>query len=141
MAINAESIATVEIYYQGQPVSGGEIDFPLPINGASGKFEKTSSFFYLVGNVDQADVVFSDSQFILLPKDTGRGKINLDGDLIFNNSSQDARQALRMPVLKNLASGTSANGMKVHFSSEETAGHYSKGAFANTFTLIITPVI
>lgn len=141
MSIDAQSVAKVVLYYQGVPVTGDQIDFPLPINGSSEKFEKNSSFFYLVGNVDQADVVFSDNQFVLQPTDSATGSINLDGEFIFGGNPQDARSTLRMPVLNNISEGTSTNGMKIHFASEYTAGHYSKGAFANTFTLIITPVI
>lgn len=141
MAINAESVAKVVLYYQGTPITGDEIDFPLPINGTSEKFEKTSSYFYLVGNVDQADVVFTDAQFVLMPVKGATGSVNLRGDFIFNNASQPAQQSIRLPVLRKLAEGTSTNGVKIHFASEYTVGHYSKGAFANTFTLMITPVI
>lgn len=49
--ISAESIARIALYYEDRPLNGKEFDFPLPINGISQKFENTSSFFHLIGNV------------------------------------------------------------------------------------------
>lgn len=42
--IAAESTAKVVLYYMGKPVVSDQIDFPLPVNGNSQKFEQTSTF-------------------------------------------------------------------------------------------------
>lgn len=139
--VGAESVAKIMLYYQGKPVVGDQIDFPLPINGDSLKFEKTSTFFYLVGNVPQADIVFTDGQFVLPQVVGGDDRIFLDGSFIFNNNESSATSSLRVPVLGDISQGTTKNGVKIKFISQKTAGFYKKGDYANTFTLMVTPVI
>lgn len=139
--IAAESVARVMLYYQGKPVIGDQIDFPLPINGNSLKFEKTSDFFYLVGNVPQANIVFSDGQFLLPQIIGGDDTIVLNGSFIFNKNESSATASLRVPVLSDISQGTTQNGIKIKFISQKTAGFYKKGDYANTFTLVVTPVI
>ncbi|MTH45585.1 hypothetical protein [Intestinirhabdus alba] len=139
--IAAESVARVALYYEGKPVDGDQIDFPLPINGNSQKFEKTSTFFYVVGNVPQANIVFSDNQFVLPQTIGGDDKIILTGSFIFNQKESDATTPLRIPVINNISQGTIRNGIKIKFISQKTAGFYKKGDYANTFTLTVAPVI
>ena len=139
--ISAESVARVSPYYRGLPVPERGIDFVLPVNGLSQKLEKTSSNFYVVGNVAQADIVFAESEFILPQVYGGNTEMVLDGDFIFSGVATSASQTLRVPVLANINEGTSANGLKVKFSSRLTSGNYTKGDYANVFTLIVTPVI
>ncbi|OON42178.1 hypothetical protein BTJ39_03240 [Izhakiella australiensis] len=139
--ISAESVARISLYYRGLPVPEEGIDFTLPVNGLSQKLERTSSNFYLVGNVDQADIIFDESEFILPQIYGGNTKMLLDGNFIFGGSVTSAGQTLRIPVLDNISQGTSVNGLKIKFSSKLTAGNYTKGDYANVFTLIVTPVI
>lgn len=139
--VAAESVAKVMLYYEGKPVVGDQVDFPLPINGNSLKFEKTSTFFYLVGNVPQADIVFTDGQFVLPQIVGGDDSIILNGSFIFNNNESSATTPLRVPVLTDISQGTTQNGVKIKFISQKTAGFYKKGDYANTFTLMVTPVI
>jgi len=141
MDIEAESVARISIYYLHLPVTSSGINFPLPINGISERFERTSNFIYLVGNVEQADVVFSDSKFELIST-TGRDeKINLLGDFIYQGVSSNAQQMLQVPVLKKISDATIATGFKVRFRSEFTSGVYTQDIYANTFTLLVTPKI
>lgn len=139
--ISAESIARIALYYEDKPLSGNEFEFPLPINGISQKFEKTSSFFHLVGNVDNAEIVFLEKQFVLPQVFGGNTHINLDGSFIHQGIESDATKNLPMPVLKNISQATTANGVKVKFISELLAGNYTKGKYANTFTLIVMPIL
>jgi len=44
-------------------------------------------------------------------------------------------------VIRNTGQSNVQNGVKIHFSSEKLAGDYTKGQYANTFTLLLTPVI
>jgi len=141
MDISAEALARVTLYYKGVPVDNQDIDFPLVVNGSSLKLEKISSLFYLVGNVSQADVYFSDPAFTLINDQDSSFKMGLQGGFIIDGVEKDARDVLHAPVLNTISEGTSNNGFKVHFASELTAGHYKTGAFYNTFTLIVTPVV
>ena len=139
--IAAESTAKVVLYYMGKPVVSDQIDFPLPVNGNSQKFEQKSTFFHLVGNVPQSDIVFTDTQFVLPQIKGGNDKIILSGSFILNKSEKDATLPLRVPVVSDISQGTIKNGVKIRFVSEKTAGFYRKGSYANTFTLMITPVV
>lgn len=139
--ISAESVARVSLYYRGLPIPEKGIDFTLPVNGLSQKLERTSSNFYLVGNVDQADIFFDQSEFVLPQVYGGNTKMQLDGNFIFSGSVTSANQTLRVPVLDNISQGVSANGLKIKFASKLTSGNYTKGDYANVFTLIVTPVI
>lgn len=139
--ISAESVARVALYYMGSPVPDTGIDFPLVVNGLSQKFERTSSDFHIVGNVEQAEVVFEDSEFVLHQIYGGNTKMPLSGSFIFKGAEIDATKVLRVPVLENISQGATANGLKIKFLSQFTAGNYTKGDYANIFTLIVTPVI
>jgi hypothetical protein len=139
--INAESIPRVALYYKLRPISNGEIDFPLPINGASKHFENTSTSFYIVGNIPGAEVVFSDSDFTLYSLSGRDNVINLTGEFVFNNNHSSALQMISIPVLKNILFANSTNGFKVHFKSKSLAGNYSQGGYANSFTLLVKPTL
>lgn len=139
--ISAESVAKVSLYYKGLPVPERGIDFVLPINGLSQKLEKTSSIFHMIGNVEQADIVFAESEFLLSQVYGVNTDITLDGNFIFNGVVTGANQTLRVPVLGDVTKGTSNNGLKIKFSSQLTSGNYTNGDYANVFTLIIMPVI
>ncbi|GLR07777.1 hypothetical protein COO59_10190 [Mixta theicola] len=139
--VSAESVARVALYYDGKPLNDNNIDFPLRVNDISRRFEQTSLFFYLVGNVDQADIVFTENNFVLSQADNSSATISLNGHFIFNNAESSATQNLRMPVLKDIAQKSHDSGAKVRFVSEYLASHYAQGRYANVFTLIITPVI
>ncbi|QKJ88638.1 hypothetical protein PMPD1_3724 [Paramixta manurensis] len=138
--VGAESVARVVVYYHDVPVTGNNINFPLPINGLSQHFERVSDFFYVVGNVEQADVVFSDSSFVLYSTSGANRKINLSGEFIFQNSPSSALKPLHVPVLKNISEATVATGFKVHFTSEFLAGNYTQDTYANSFTLLVKPI-
>lgn len=139
--VSAESLARIDIYYQGHPVTGEQIDFPLSINGPSRKLDRTSSAIYLVGNVSSADIAFSDTRFILPQINGGSDRIELDGKFILGNNSHDASETLHIPVISDLSQGTEENGVKIRFISKKTIEAYTKGDYANTFTLIVTPVL
>lgn len=139
--ISAESLARISLYYKGVPVTGNGIEFTLPINGLSQKLERTSSNFYLVGNVNQADIIFEQREFVLPQIYGGNMRMLLDGSFIFGGSITSANQKLRIPVLDNITQGVSANGLKIKFSSQLPSGNYSQGDYASVFTLIVTPVI
>lgn len=139
--ISAESVARVSLYYENKPIEGDNFDFTLPVNGISQKFERESGFFHIVGNIDQADIVFAETHFILPQVSGGNSSINLSGDFIYRAESYQALQNLRMPVIRNVGQSNVQNGVKIHFSSEKLAGDYTKGQYANTFTLLLTPVI
>ncbi|WP_436919021.1 hypothetical protein [Escherichia coli] len=128
--IAAESTAKVVLYYMGKPVVSDQIDFPLPVNGNSQKFEQTSTFFHLVGNVPQSDIIFTDTQFVLPQIKGGNDKIILSGSFILNKSEKDATLPLRVPVVSDISQGTIKNGVKIRFVSEKTAGFYRKGSYA-----------
>ncbi|WP_071591455.1 hypothetical protein [Serratia marcescens] len=138
--IAAESIPRIAIYYQNKPVTGLGIDLELPVNGYSQHFEKTTDFLYVVGNVDNADVLFSDAGFVLNAISSGPGKINLKGEFIYQGSPSNALGKLRIPVLRNIGEATVSKGFKVHFKSDSLAGSYPKGSYANSFTLLVTPI-
>ncbi|WP_044181637.1 hypothetical protein [Phytobacter massiliensis] len=139
--ISAESVARVTLYYRGIPVSSDGLDFPLVVNGISQKIEQTSSNFFLVGNVDRADLVFEDSEFVLPQVYGGNTKMPLIGSFIFQGAVTDSRQTLQVPVLDDISQARAVNGLKIKFATEFTAGHYTKGRYGNVFTLIVTPVI
>jgi hypothetical protein len=139
--ISAESVPRVAVYYMGSPVPDTGLDFPLTVNGISQKFERTSSDFHIVGNVEQADIVFEDAEFVLPQMNGGNRSISLSGNFVFNGAEISATKILRVPVLDNISQGAAGNGVKVKFISEFTAGNYTKGDYANIFTLIVTPVI
>jgi len=141
LEVAAESVAHVVVYYHDAPVTGNNINFPLPIHGLSQHFERVSDYFYVVGNVPQAEVFFSDSSFALYATSGRENKINLAGSFIFDNKSSGAQQPLRVPVLKNISEATSASGFKVHFKSEFLAGNYSQDNYANSFTLLVKPIL
>ncbi len=139
--ISAESVARVTLYYKFFPVAGEQFDFPLAINSQSRKFEREAGYFYAVGNVTQAEVLFVDNKFELLPAG-GRGNpMTLQGAFLFNGADKPANQPLRIPVLKSVAQGNKENGIRVRFSSEYSIDSYSQGSYSNTFTLIVRPVI
>lgn len=140
MDISAESLAKIALYYQNTPLKGNEFDFSLPINASTGKFEKTSDLFHLVGNIEQAEIIFAERDFILNKTDDGGGVINLTGNFIFDKKPYSVTQKLRIPVLEQISRATSANGFRINFSSQLLAEKYSQGRYANTFTLLITPV-
>lgn len=140
MDISAESLAKIALYYQNTPLKDNEFDFSLPVNASTGKFEKTSELFHLVGNVEQAEIIFAESDFILKKIDEGSGVINLAGNFIVDKNSYSVTQKLRMPVLDKISQATPANGFRINFSSQLLAEKYSQGHYANTFTLLITPV-
>lgn len=139
--ISAESIARIALYYEDRPLNGKEFDFPLPINGISQKFENTSSFFHLIGNVDNAEIVFLENNFVLPQVFGGNTHINLDGSFIHQGGETDSTKKLRLPVLKNISQATTSNGFKVKFISEFLAVNYTKGKYENTFTLIVMPIL
>ena len=139
--ISAESVARVALYYDGKPLTDNNIEFPLQVDDFSRRFEKTSLFFYLVGNIDQADITFTENKFTLAQMDNSVAGINLDGHFIYQDREINATQTLRMPVLSDIAQKSPDSGAKVRFVSEYLASHYAKGRYANVFTLIITPVI
>jgi len=139
MNVAAESVARVVVYYRNLPITGNGIDFPLPIDGLSQHFERTSDLFYVVGNVAEAEVLFSDSAFVLLSS-KGKGKINLVGDFIYQNTLSSALVPLQVPVIKNINEATVATGFKVHFKSDFLAGNYTQGTYANSFTLLVKPI-
>lgn len=139
--ISARSVARVVLYYDGLPLNDNNINFPLFVNDYSRRFEQTSPFFYLVGNVGQADIVFAEDNFFLSSADNSSVSIFLKGDFIFRGQQKTATQYLRMPVLDDIAQKSPLNGAKVRFVSEHLASHYAKGRYSNVFTLIITPVI
>ena len=139
--ISAQSVARVALYYDGKPLSDNQLDFPLPVDSGNGKFEQTSSYFWLVGNVDRAEIVFAENNFILPEKSNPYATIELRGNFIFNGVERSAKQKLTMPVLKDITRRRNDNGARVHFSSEYPASHYAQGRYANTFTLLITPIV
>ncbi|QHM73473.1 hypothetical protein [Mixta intestinalis] len=139
--ISAESLPKVTIYYDGKPVDGKDIDFPLVVNGVSQKFENVSPKIYLVGNVDQADIVFTDKNFSLTHESGKQADIDLSGSFIFKGVEKNATQALRMPVIKKLTQGSTENSVKIRFVSEHLAGYYAKGKYSNAFTLMVTPIL
>ena len=139
--IDAKSVSRVAIYYRERPVTGSSIDFPLPIDGISQRFERVSDLLYLVGNVPQAEIVFVDPAFVLNSLSGRREKINLSGYFIHNGISSDSRIPREVPVLKNISEATVATGFKVHFRSEYSSGFYTQDSYANTFTLLVTPKI
>lgn len=141
LEISAESVARVALYYHYIPVTGEQIEFPLAVNNLSRKFERESGFFYVVGNVDQADILFIDDKFELLPASGHGQNMTLHGTFAFNGANKPANQPLRMPVLKSAAQGNQANGLKIRFASEYSIDGYSQGNYFNTFTLIVRPVI
>ncbi|MEW5558780.1 hypothetical protein AB1287_00695 [Enterobacter asburiae] len=137
LEVAAESVARVVVYYHDAPVAGSSINFPLPINGLSQHFERVSDLFYVVGNVEQAEIVFADSSFVLYSTSGADRQINLSGEFIFNNTPSSALQPLQVPVLKNITEATVAKGFKIHFKSELLAGNYSQDTYANSFTLLV----
>ncbi|RWR03294.1 hypothetical protein ED28_03080 [[Pantoea] beijingensis] len=140
--VDAESIAKIVVYYRNTAIiSGAEVNFPLVVNGVSQHFERTSDFFYVVGNVEQADVTFTDTSFELYASNGSANKINLAGDFIFNGSTTNALDTLRVPVLNNINEAKVSNGFKVHFKSELLAGNYAQDRYANTFTLLIKSIL
>ncbi|WP_264289726.1 hypothetical protein [Duffyella gerundensis] len=139
--VSAESVARIALYYENKPIEGGSFDFSLPVNGISQKFERESGFFHIVGNIDQADIVFAETNFTLPQISGGNSIINLNGEFIFRAQAFQALQTLRVPVIRNTGQSNVQNGVKIHFSSEKLAGDYTKGQYANTFTLLLTPVI
>lgn len=139
--VSAESIARIALYYEGKPLHGKEFSFPLPINGISRKFENTSSLFHLVGNVDNAEIVFLESRFVLPQVSGGNNHINLIGSFIYQGGEADSTKKLRVPVLKNISQTAEANGVKVKFISEFLSGKYTSGKYANTFTLLVMPIL
>ncbi|MFD1800827.1 hypothetical protein ACFSFZ_01240 [Mixta tenebrionis] len=141
LEISAESIPKVTIYYDGKPVDGKDIDFPLAIGSTSRKFENTSPLIHLVGNVDQADIIFTDKEFKLLHANGDQNSIALTGSFIFKKVEKESTQTLRMPVIKKLTQGSTENGVKIRFVSEHLAVDYAKGKYANTFTLMVSPIL
>nr|WP_315289670.1 hypothetical protein [Serratia proteamaculans] len=139
--IAAESIPRLAIYYQGKPVTGLGIDLELPVNGYSQHFEQTTDFLYIVGNVGNANVLFSDADFVLNSISGGTGKVSLKGDFIYQGSPSSALEKLRLPVLRNIGEATTNKGFKVHFKSDSLAGNYPQGSYANSFTLLVTPIL
>lgn len=139
--IGAESMARVALYYKNEPVTNSGIDFPLPINSVSQRFERLSELFYLVGNVPQAEIVFTDSVFVLNPLSGHSEGVKLNGYFVYQGTSTAAQVPLQVPVLNNISDATLSTGFKVHFSSEFSAGFYTQGNYANTFTLLVTPKI
>ncbi|ATV44419.1 hypothetical protein ACIPSR_12325 [Pectobacterium sp. CHL-2024] len=141
LEISAESSPKLTIYYDNKPVTGETLPFPLEVDDLSKKFTKESGYFYVVGNVDKAEIVFFDNVFELMPV-SGDGKnINLQGSFFFNGIDSPVNKKIIVPVLKSVTDGNQTNGVKVRFSSEHSIDHYSQGTYANTFTLMVTPVI
>lgn len=141
VSISAESAAKVVIYYRGLPVSESGIDFDLLVDGRSNKLERTTSDLYLVGNVDRADIIFAETEFVLHQTSGGSTNMLLDGDFILGDTVANASRMLRMPVIRNIQQATSASRLKIKFSSKQRSGSYSSGDYSNVFTLIVTPVI
>lgn len=141
MNVSADSVARIALYYRDVPLTGDSIDFPLPINGKSQHFEKTSDFFYIVGNVDQAEIVFSDAQFILYSTNAMGRKINLSGNFIYKKTESTANRPLSVKVISNISEATVESGFKVHFKSEFPSANYSQGSYANSFTMVVKPII
>lgn len=141
LAVTVDSVARVALYYQDKPVLGNKFYFSLPVNGISQKFESTSGFFHIVGNVGQVGVMFEEETFILNQVSGGDSKVNLAGNFIFRGNVSEATKTLRVPVINSISQATTQNGLKLHFVSEFLAGHYTKGQYANTFTLLLTPII
>ncbi|SRR5471030_847710 len=139
--ISAESVPRVALYYKGNVVTDKIIDFPLVVNGVSQHFEQTSDFFYVVGNVNNVNVIFADSDFVLHSTQGSAANVNLNGDFILNNVSSNALQALTVPVIGNISQALAANGFKIHFISEFLAGNYAQDSYANSFTLLVTPIL
>lgn len=137
--VGAESVARVVLYYRGQPLNETGVDFPLPIDGISQRFERTSDFLYLVGNVDSAEVVFSDSSFELLSIRRRQEKMHLSGEFLQQGNYFNAQRPLQVPVLKNISEATVATGFKVRFKSEFVSGRYSQDTYTNVFTMVVTP--
>ncbi|MGB9096044.1 hypothetical protein [Erwinia sp.] len=141
LEVTADSVARIALYYQDKPVAGNRFDFYLPVNGLSQKFEHTSAFFHIVGNVEKVSVAFEEQNFYLHQVTGGSDKVTLAGGFIFRGVETDASKLLQLPVIHSISQATTHNGIKVHFTSEFLAGRYTKGHYANTFTLLLTPVI
>ncbi|MGQ8774462.1 hypothetical protein ACUTQ5_08540 [Serratia sp. NA_112.1] len=139
--IAAESIPRLAIYYQGKPVTGFGIDLELPVNGYSQHFEQTTDLLYIVGNIENANVLFSDVGFVLNSISGGAEKVNLQGDFIYQGSPSNALEKLRIPVLNNIGEASVSKGFKVRFKSDSLAGNYPQGSYANSFTLLVTPIL
>lgn len=139
--ISAESVPRVGLYYNGNVVTDKYIDFSLIVSDISQRFERTSDLFYVVGNISNVNVVFSESDFVLHSMNGSSASVNLIGEFIFKGISSSASQILSVPVIENINQAIAANGFKVNFKSEFLAERYAQDIYANSFTLLLTPIL
>lgn len=139
LEVGAESVPRLVIYYRDLPIPEQGIDFPLPIDGLSQRFERTSGFFYLIGNVEHAEIVFTDARFELVPRSGFGARMHLSGSFIKQGATYSAQQPLDVPVLRDISNATVATGFKVNFKSEYASGVYSQGRYSNVFNMLVTP--